>query len=165
MTSHTESPERPVIPMGLHIFVDADSCPVKDEIYKVAIRHQTSVSVVANNFMQVPANNLFRRIHVSSDFDAADDFIAERANSKTIVVTADILLAQRCLKTEATVIAPNGKLFTVNSIGAAVATRAIMEDLRAGGEQCGGPPPFAKADRSRFLSALHEAISRLKRSV
>ena len=101
---------------------------------------------------------------VDASFDAADDWIAGEASPATIVVTADILLADRCIKAGAEVIAPNGKPFAANSIGAAVATRAIMSDLRAGGDVIGGPPPFAKADRSRFLSALDEALVRLKRS-
>lgn len=150
---------------GLRILVDADSCPVKEEIYKVARRHEVPVNIVANNYMNVPESNLIKRTRVSGDFDAADDYIAEQAEISTVVVTADILLADRCVKAGATVIAPNGKPFTPNSIGAAVATRAIMEDLRAGGEQRGGPPPFAKADRSRFLAALHDALTRLKRSL
>jgi len=101
---------------------------------------------------------------VSDGFDAADDWIAERAGRDAIVVTADILLADRCIKAGATVLAPNGKPFTTSSIGAQIATRAIMADLRAGGDQLGGPAPFAKTDRSRFLSALDEAVRRLKRS-
>lgn len=148
---------------AIQILVDADSCPVKEEIYKVARRHQVPVQVVSNSFLRVPEGNLIRRVLVSSEFDAADDFIAERANSKAVVITADILLADRCVKAKATVLAPNGKAFTENSIGTAVATRALMEDLRAGGEQMGGPPPFSPADRSRFLAALHEVLTKLKR--
>jgi len=101
---------------------------------------------------------------VSDGFDAADDWIAEAADGAAIVVTADILLADRCLKAGATVLAPNGKPFTAGSIGGAIATRAIMADLRAGGEQIGGPPPFGKADRSAFLQALDSAINRLRRA-
>ena len=146
----------------MRILVDADSCPVKEEVYKVARRHQVPVSVVSNSFLKVPEGQLIERILVGSDFDAADDHIAGRANEKTVVVTADILLADRCIKAGATVVAPNGIPFTPNSIGTAVATRALMEDLRAGGEQHGGPPPFSKTDRSRFLSALHDALTKLK---
>lgn len=145
-----------------HILVDADSCPVKEEIYKVSHRHQVPVSIVCNSFFHIPEHQLVERVLVSSNFDAADDYIAKKAGSMTVVVTADILLADRCVKAGATVIAPNGKLFTANSIGTAVATRAIMEDLRAGGEQLGGSPQFSKSDRSRFLSALHDALVRLK---
>ena len=149
----------------LRIFIDADSCPVKEEVYKVALRHKVPVSIVANSYMNVSKSELVELIVVGSDFDAADDYIAQKATKTTVVVTADILLADRCLKAEATVIAPNGVLFTPNSIGGAIATRAIMEDLRVGGEQHGGPAPFSKADRSRFLSSLHDALVKLKPKV
>lgn len=145
------------------ILVDADACPVKEEIYKVAFRREVPVTIVSNSPIRIPAHPLIAREIVSSGFDAADDWIAERADASTLVVTADILLADRCLKAGATVIAPSGKPFTANSIGAAIATRAIMADLRAGGDQIGGPPPFSKNDRSRFLSALDEALVRLSR--
>jgi uncharacterized protein len=150
--------------MNARILVDADACPVKEEIYKVAFRHQVPVCVVSNARLRVPDHPLIERVVVSEAFDAADDWIAEHADAATVVVTADILLADRCIKAGATVIAPTGKPFTANSIGAAIATRAIMADLRAGaGEGIGGPPPFARADRSRFLSALDEALVRLRR--
>ena len=145
------------------ILVDADACPVKDEIYKVAFRHEIPTTIVSNSPIRVPLHPLIAREVVSSGFDAADDWIAERAAKGIVVITADILLADRCLKAGAEVIAPNGKAFTGSSIGAAIATRAIMADLRAGGEAIGGPPPFSKNDRSRFLSALDEALVRLKR--
>ena len=145
------------------ILVDADACPVKDEIYRVAWRREVPVTIVSNRYLRVPDHPLIERVVVSDGFDAADDWIAEAANAQTVVVTADILLADRCLKAGGTVIAPNGKLFTSSSIGAAIATRAIMADLRAGGDQVGGPAPFAKADRSRFLSALDEALVRMAR--
>jgi uncharacterized protein len=148
---------------GALILVDADACPVKDEIYKVAFRHEVPVTIVSNAYLRVPDHPLIQRVVVGAAFDAADDWIAERADSKAIIVTGDILLADRCLKAKAAVIAPNGKPFTTGSIGAAIATRAIMADLRAGGDAIGGPPPFAKADRSRFLSALDQAVVRLKR--
>lgn len=147
----------------IEILVDADACPVKDEIYKVAFRHAVQVTIVSNSPIRVPAHELIRRVVVSDGFDAADDWIAERAGTGTICITADILLADRCLKRGATVIAPNGKPFTAASIGGAIATRAIMADLRAGGDAVGGPPPFSKADRSRFLSSLDEAVVRLRR--
>ena len=151
--------------MSLRILVDADACPVKDEIYKVAWRHEVPVSIVSNSPIRVPEHPLIERVVVSSGFDAADDWIAERSDAKAVVVTADILLADRCIKAGAAVVSPSGKPFTANSIGAAVATRAIMADLRAGaGEGIGGPPPFSKSDRSRFLSALDEALVRLKRA-
>ncbi|MDR6853331.1 uncharacterized protein YaiI (UPF0178 family) [Sphingomonas sp. BE123] len=146
-----------------HILVDADACPVKDEIYKVAWRRDVPVTIVANSFIRIPDHPLITRSIVSDGFDAADDWIAERAGPKTVVITADILLADRCLKAGATVLAPTGKPFTTSSIGAAIATRAIMADLRAGGDQIGGPAPFAKQDRSRFLSALDETLVRLAR--
>ena len=150
--------------MSPRILVDADACPVKDEVYKVVWRHEVRVSIVSNSHLRVPDHPLIERVVVSDGFDAADDWIAEQAGAKTVVVTADILLADRCIKAGATVISPTGKPFTASSIGAAVATRAIMADLRSGmGENIGGPAPFSKADRSRFLSALDEALVRLKR--
>lgn len=147
----------------LMILVDADACPVKEEIYRVAFRHEVPVTIVSNSPIRIPAHPLIMREVVSAAFDAADDWIAERAGPDAVVITADILLADRCLKKNAAVIAPGGKPFTINSIGSAIATRAIMADLRAGGEAIGGPAPFTKADRSRFLSALDEALVRLKR--
>jgi uncharacterized protein YaiI (UPF0178 family) len=147
------------------ILVDADACPVKDEIYKVAWRHEVPVRIVSNARLRVPDHPLIERVTVFDAFDAADDWIAEAAAPGAVVVTADILLADRCLKAGAVVIGPNGKPFTPASIGGAIATRAIMADLRAGADGImGGPAPFAKADRSRFLSALDEALVRLLRS-
>lgn len=145
------------------ILVDADACPVKDEIYRVAWRHEVPVKVVSNSRLRVPDHPLIERIVVSDGFDAADDWIAEAATETSVVITADILLADRTLKAGATVLGPNGKPFTMASIGPAIATRAIMADLRAGGDQIGGPPPFSKADRSQFLQALDSALVRLKR--
>ena len=151
----------------LRILVDADACPVKDEIYKVAWRHEVPVTLVSNQHLRVPVHPLIDKVVVGSGFDAADDWIAEASGPATMVITADILLADRCIKTGATVISNTGKPFTANMIGAAVATRAIMADLRAaptaGG--IGGPAPFSKTDRSRFLQALDEAVVRLKRTV
>jgi len=145
------------------ILVDADACPVKEEIYKVAFRHKVPVTIVSNSFIRIPAHPLIGRQVVGSGFDAADDWIADHAGPQAVVVTADILLADRCLKAGAMVIAPNGQPFTAASIGNAVAIRAIMADLRAGGEAIGGPRPFARADRSRFLSALDDALVGLRR--
>ena len=145
------------------ILVDADACPVKDEIYKVAFRHEVPVTIVANSHFRVPVHPLLSRVVVSDGFDAADDWIAENASAATVVITADILLADRALKAGATVLSPTGKPFTTSSIGSAIATRAIMADLRAGGDVIGGPAPFAKADRSRFLQALDAALVTLKR--
>jgi uncharacterized protein YaiI (UPF0178 family) len=148
---------------AVKVLVDADACPVKEEIYKVAFRHEVSVAIVSNSWMRIPQHPLISRQVVEANFDAADDWIAEAAGPSTIVVTADILLADRCLKSGATVVGPNGRPFTDASIGTAIATRAIMSDLRAGGDAIGGPPPFGKQDRSRFLSALDEMLIRLKR--
>ena len=149
--------------MPLHIYVDADACPVKDEIYKVALRHAVAVTIVSNSPIRIPIHPLLARIVVGAGFDEADDWIAERADSASVVVTGDILLADRCLKSGAVVIAPTGKPFTAASIGNAIAVRAIMADLRAGGDAIGGPAAFAKTDRSRFLSALDETLVRLRR--
>ena len=145
------------------ILVDADACPVKDEIYKVAWRRDVPVVIVSNQRIRIPDHPLITREVVSDGFDAADDWIAEQADAAAVVITADILLADRCLKAGATVIAPTGKPFTSVSIGGAIATRAIMADLRAGGDQLGGPKPFAAADRSRFLQALDTALAKLQR--
>ena len=151
-------------PLPLTILVDADACPVKDEIYRVAWRHEVAVKVVSNSRLRVPDHPLIERITVSDGFDAADDWIAEAADAQSVVVTADILLADRALKAGANVLGPNGKPFTPASIGPAIATRAIMADLRSGmSDAMGGPPPFSKADRSQFLQALDSALVRLKR--
>ena len=148
----------------LRILVDADACPVKDEVYKVALRRGVPVVLVANMALRLPAHPLLTRMVVSGAFDAADDWIADQAGPHSVVITGDILLAERCLKAGAAVIAHTGKPFTAASIGSAVATRAIMADLRAGASGItGGPAPFAKADRSRFLSALDDALVRLAR--
>jgi uncharacterized protein len=148
----------------LRILVDADACPVKEEVYKVAFRRGAAVRIVSNSRLRVPEHPLIERVVVSDGFDAADDWIAEQADARAVVITADILLADRCLKAGAVVLGPTGKPFTTASIGGAIATRAIMADLRAGGDAIGGPPPFAKADRSRFLQALDEALAKLERA-
>ncbi|MEO7787567.1 MAG: YaiI/YqxD family protein [Sphingomicrobium sp.] len=145
------------------ILVDADACPVKDEIYRVAFRRNVAVRVVSNSRLRVPEHPLVERVVVSDGFDAADDWIAGEAGRSDVVVTADILLAERCLKSGAAVIGPSGKPFTAGSIGSAVAMRSIMADLRVGGDAVGGPAPFTKADRSRFLQALDEALVRAER--
>ena len=143
---------------AVRILVDADACPVKDEVYRVAWRREVPVTVVSNAHLRVPAHPLIERVVVSDRFDAADDWIVEQAGERTVVVTGDILLADRCLKKGATVIGHNGKPFTAASIGGAIATRAIMADLRSGAGVTGGPTPFARADRSRFLQALDKAL-------
>jgi len=149
---------------AIEILVDADACPVKPEIYKVAGRHGVRVFVVANSFIAVPRGEpMIERVVVSDGFDAADDWIAARARRGSIVVTADIPLADRCLKAGAEVIGPTGKPFTGASIGMALASRALMENLRAMGEATGGPRPFSPRDRSAFLQALELAVRRQRR--
>jgi uncharacterized protein YaiI (UPF0178 family) len=148
----------------LRILIDADACPVKEEVYRVAFRREVPVKVVSNMRIRLPDHPLIERVVVSDAFDAADDWIVDNVDARTVVITGDILLADRCLKEGATVIGHNGKPFTSASIGGAVATRAIMADLRAGAGVTGGPAPFAKADRSRFLQALDEALVRLGRA-
>ena len=148
---------------AIRILVDADACPVKDEIYKVAWRYEVPVTIVSNSYIRIPDHALIDRVVVSDGFDAADDWIAEACDAASIVVTADILLADRCLKADASVLAPTGKPFTSSSIGSAIATRAIMADLRAGGDQVGGPAPFGKTDRSNFLQALDRAVIHLRK--
>ena len=145
------------------IYVDADACPVKDEIYKVANRHGLPVSVVAGNFIRVPQDPLIERIAAGAGMDAADDWIAERAGRGDIVITSDIPLASRCVKAGAEVIAPNGKPFTEASIGMTLAVRNLMTDLRSSGEITGGPKGFTTRDRSTFLSALDQTIRRIRR--
>lgn len=151
--------------MSLHIYIDADACPVREETYKVAQRHKLPVTVVSNAFLRVPREPWITSVTVSDDFDAADDYIAERADAQAIVITSDILLAERCLKSGAAVLAPSGKPFTADSIGGAIAMRAIMADLRAGADMpnAGGPPPFTHRDRSAFLESLHVTIEKLLR--
>jgi uncharacterized protein len=145
------------------IYIDADACPVKDEIYRVAIRHGLPVSVVAGNLIRVPQDLLIARVAAGSGMDAADDWIAERAGKGDIVITSDVPLASRCVKSGAEVIAPNGKPFTEASIGMTLAVRNLMTDLRSSGEITGGPKSFAARDRSTFLSALDQTIRRIQR--
>src|SRR5437588_11339543 len=145
------------------IYVDADACPVKDEIYKVAARYGLPVSVVAGNFIRVPHDPLIERVAAGAGMDAADDWIAERAGKGDIVITSDIPLASRCVKGGVEVIAPNGKPFTEASIGMTLAVRNLMTDLRSSGEVTGGPRGFAARDRSAFLAALDQTIRRIQR--
>ena len=148
----------------LRILVDADACPVKDEIYRVAARHGAHVAVVSNAPFRIPDSPRIRRVLVSDAFDAADDWIAGEAGLGTVVITGDILLAERCLKAGAQVLAHTGRPFDMASIGSAIATRAIMADLRAGMDgPGGGPAPFNKADRSHFLQALDRVLVSLAR--
>jgi hypothetical protein len=154
--------EEPV-PGSVRIFVDADACPVKPEVYRVAERYGLKVYVVANAYMAVPRSDLIERVVVAEGPDVADDWIVERAGATDIVVTADIPLAGRSLRKGATVIGPTGKPFTNDSIGMALATRDLLTDLRSAGATTRGPAPLSRQDISRFLSALDLAVTRLKR--
>jgi uncharacterized protein YaiI (UPF0178 family) len=149
---------------AIRIFVDADACPVKEEVYRIAERHGVRVYVVANSPIQVPRDGMVERVTVASGLDAADDWIAEHADPTVIVVTNDTPLAGRCLKAGAKVIAANGRAFTDSSIGMALAMRDLMADLRDSGHVGGGPPAFSPRDRSAFRSALDQAIRRLQRT-
>ena len=153
------------------LYIDADACPVKQEIYRVAERHvlkgvALKVFVLSNSPIAVPRDmgDLIERIVVGSGMDEADNWIAERARRGGIVITADVPLASRCVKAGAEVIAPNGKAFTEASIGETLATRNLMDSLRSAGAVTGGPKPFAPRDRSAFLSSLDQALVRLKRA-
>ncbi|ARQ00770.1 YaiI/YqxD family protein [Pseudorhodoplanes sinuspersici] len=146
------------------ILVDADACPVKAEIYRVAERHGLKVSVVSNMPIAVPRDPLVERVVVAEGMDKADDWIAERARPGAVVITADIPLASRAVKAGASVLGPTGRAFTEDSIGMTLATRNLMDDLRSAGAVTGGPKPFSPRDRSAFLSALDLAIVRLKRA-
>jgi uncharacterized protein len=150
--------------LPIEIFIDADACPVKDETYKVAARHNVKTWVVANSWINVPREALIERVVVSAGPDVADDWIAERARRGTVVITTDVPLAARCVKTGADTIAPNGRAFSEQAIGMALATRNLMDQLRSEGQTTRGPPPFAPKDRSAFLSALDLALVRLKRA-
>ena len=147
------------------IYVDADACPVKEEIYRVARRYVLKVFVVANAPLRVPLEDLIELVVVKGRFDAADDWIAERVETGDIVITTDIPLADRCLRRGSRVLSPKGNAFTEDDIGDAVATRALLDMLRQGGAFTGGPAPFAKADRSRFLSKLDEMVHASRRDV
>jgi uncharacterized protein YaiI (UPF0178 family) len=148
----------------IRIFVDADACPVKAEVYRVAERHKTNVLVVSNSVMAIPPAPWIERVIVGSGPDAADDWIAERAVRGDIVVTADIPLAARVVNSGAAAIGPTGREFTEASIGNTLATRNLMDDLRSSGVITGGPNTFTQRDRSAFLSALDLAVTRLKRA-
>jgi uncharacterized protein len=156
-------------PNAIAIYIDADACPVKQEIYRVAERHalkglRLKVCVVSNTPIAVPRDPMIERVVVAAGMDAADHWIAERAGPGDVVVTADVPLASRCCKAGAAVIAPNGKTFTADSIGMALATRNLLDDLRSAGAVTGGPKPFSPRDRSAFLSALDQALVRLARA-
>lgn len=148
----------------LHIYIDADSCPVKPQIYKVADRYQLNVTVVANSWMRTPNSQRIKLEVVSTGFDAADDWIVEQAGSDDIVITADVLLAHRCIKEGAKVLSPSGQKFTEDNIGSTVATRDLLAELRGAGAITGGPPPLTDKDRSRFLQELDSVIQAIRHS-
>ena len=147
----------------LHIYIDADACPVKKEVFRVAERYGLRVTLVANARMRIPDEEWIALEIVGSDPDAADDWIAEHVEQHDIVVTADIPLAARCLEQGAAVVGTTGKPFTEDNIGGAIATRGLLDDLRGLGEMTGGPPPLQQRDRSRFLQELDEAIQKIRR--
>jgi uncharacterized protein YaiI (UPF0178 family) len=159
----------PTTSKSITLYIDADACPVKQEIYRVAERHALKgvalkVFVVSNSPIAVPREEMIERVVVGAGMDEADNWIAERAGAGDIVITADVPLASRCVKAGAEVLAPDGRRFTKDSIGMTLATRNLMDSLRSAGEITGGPKPFAPRDRSAFLSALDQAIVRLVRA-
>ena len=145
------------------IFVDADACPVKDEVYRVAERYGLHVTLVSNAWLRTPAEDWLELVIVDGELDAADAWIIEQVEKDDIVITADIPMASECLKKGARVIGPRGRPFTEDSIGGALATRELMSQLRDMGEMTGGPPPFEKRDRSQFLQALDQMIQGVRR--
>lgn len=149
--------------MPIRIYVDADGCPVKDEVYKVASRYQIQVHVVANQYLNVPLDPLIQMNVVSGGFDAADDWIAQQAGPNDIIVTSDILLAERCVKKNARVLGPKGNEFTEDNVGMAVANRELAAQMRMMGDRRGGPSAMDKNARSQFLSKLDQIIQALKR--
>ena len=149
--------------LPMPIYIDADACPVKDETYRVARRHAVKVFVVANTSLFVPIEDLIEMVAVRGGFDAADDWIVEQIGPGDIAITTDIPLADRCLKKGAKVLGPKGYPFTEETIGEALATRALMDMLRQSGTMAGGPAPFAKADRSRYLAKLDDLLHAVQR--
>jgi uncharacterized protein len=147
----------------LHIFVDADACPVKQEVYRVAKRYGLGVTLVAGSWMRISAGIDVALKVVEQGMDAADDWIAEHVEADDVVITTDIPLAARCVRKGAYVLGPTGKQFTDDNIGPALATRNLLSELRELGEIAGGPPPFSKRDRSRFLEGLDKAINDIRR--
>jgi uncharacterized protein YaiI (UPF0178 family) len=148
----------------LDIYIDADGCPVREETYKVADRYSLNVFLVANKKLNIPSNGRAQMIVVSGGFDAADDWIVEKISPGDIVITADILLAERCVKKQARVLGSKGEEFTEDNVGSAVANRELMKNLRYMGEITGGPAPMQKNDRSKFLGMLDQIIQNLKRN-
>jgi uncharacterized protein YaiI (UPF0178 family) len=147
----------------VHIYVDADACPVKQEVCRVAGRHGVPVTFVSNSWIPIPSQPSVRLEVVDRQFDAADDWIAGRTGSGDVVVTSDIPLASRCIKVGAQVVNPHGRVLDENNIGEIAATRDLLTELRSGGVATGGPPPFEKKDRSRFLQNLDQVLHRIKR--
>ena len=147
----------------LHIFIDADACPTKNEVYRVAKRYQLNVTVVTNTWMRIPDEKCITLKVVESGFDVADDWIVDHVQTNDIVITADIPLASRCMNEGARVIGPTGKPFTEDNIGQVLATRDLMTELRGAGQITGGPAPLKKSDRSRFLQTLDEVIQSIRR--
>jgi len=152
-------------PPASRVFVDADACPVKDEIFRVAQRYGLKVLVVSNSTLRIPRNPLFEAVVVArGQFDGADDWIVEQITDRDIAVTADIPLAARCLEKGARALDAKGKVYSPDSIGDALASRELMTHLRAMGEMGGGPPPFTARDRSTFLQRLDDLIQALRRA-
>ncbi|MEO8033030.1 MAG: YaiI/YqxD family protein [Acidobacteriota bacterium] len=147
----------------LHIFIDADACPVKDEVYRVARRYNLRVTLVSNSPMRIPDDETISLVLVAGGLDMADDWIAERVDEGDIVITGDIPLAARCLQRGAGVIGTTGRPFTEDNVGEALATRELLAELRGAGAVTGGPPPFQKRDSSRFLQALDRLIQQTMR--
>ena len=147
----------------LHIYIDADACPVKSEVYKVATRYQLAVTLVANSFMRYPSADGVKLVVVDKGLNEADDWIVEQAGEDDIVITGDIPLAARCLDNGARVLGHKGKPFTPENVGESLATRHLLTQLREQGIMMGGPPPFAQKDRSMFLQKLDQMIQSIKR--
>lgn len=148
----------------IKIYIDADGCPVKEETYKVAERYKLKVVLVANSWLNIPVNPLFEMQVVSGNFDAADDWIVENCTAQDIVITGDILLADRCIKKLARVLGHKGREFTEDNVGSAVANRELMQNLRHMGDNRGGPSPMDKKARSEFLNKLDQIIQSLKKN-
>ena len=150
--------------MPTRLFIDADACPVKDEVYRVAARYGLHVFVVSNSWINTPREPWIEQVVVDAGPDIADDWIAERAVAGDVVITADIPLADRCLKAGALALKSNGQVFTADSIGSALAGRMVGEHLRSMGVATSGPPPFGPRDRSNFLQALDQAVVKARRT-
>jgi len=147
----------------LHIYVDADACPVKEETYRVATRYGIPVTLVAGSWMRIPSRPQLTLEVVDQEFDAADDWIVAHVGKGDVVITSDIPLASRCIERGAQVLSPTGRPFTASNIGDALATRNLLSELRGAGLDSSGPPPFDSRDRSRFLQALDQAIQAMRR--